>query len=282
MKKVKFRGITKLLRKIPIHAVAEFARQHTNSEVHVKESENRMNIVQMLEETKEMENVVKNIYLKGIKFTEESLSTILKDRQAVYKIRFTFYVRDLFNSASNVMKWFDLNKMNMKGDKDDFFCVIHAIAAGIFKFIQSKVIEIKQNKKGLVSNPEEPTTLNSALSLLTLAGGSFGKIYKCVKRRIAKLRRLHYKKKHEEWRSLIKFRKFMYCLVMTPQEKKNPAIPTPLMERDRGWLFVPKWVFLPYLRLLDQTLNLTAHHGGLKVYGDKLIQVQYIENIYTY
>ena len=65
-----------------------------------------MNIVQMLDETKEMENVVKNIYLKGIKFTEESLSTILKDREAVYKIRFTFYVRDMLNSASNVMKWF--------------------------------------------------------------------------------------------------------------------------------------------------------------------------------
>ena len=56
--------------------------------------------------------------------------------------------------------------------------------------------------------------------------------------------------------------------------EKNPAIPTPLMERDRGWLFVPNWVFLPYLRLLEQTLNLTAHHGDLKVYGDKLIQVQ--------
>ena len=134
---------------------------------------------------------MKIIYLKGIKFKEESLSTIPKDRQAVYKIRFTFYVRDLLKSASNVMKWFDLNKMNMKGDKDDFFCAIHSIAAGIFKFIQSKVIEIKQNKKGIVSNPEEPITLNPALSFSTLAGGSFGKIYKCVKRRIAKLGRLH-------------------------------------------------------------------------------------------
>ena len=133
LKKVAFRSMTKRLRKIPINIVADFARQFINSELHVKEIENRMNVVQMIEETKEMENIVKNIYQKGIKFTEESLSTILKDRQAVYKIRFTFYVRDMLSdSASNAMKWFNSNKMNMKGDKDYFFCVIHAIAAGIF------------------------------------------------------------------------------------------------------------------------------------------------------
>ena len=72
-----------------------------------------------------------------------------------------------------------LNKMNIKGDNDEKKdCVIHVIAAGIIKFTQSKVIAIKQSKKDLLSNPEEPTTMNSALSLLTLAGGSFGKIYR--------------------------------------------------------------------------------------------------------
>ncbi len=61
---------------------------------------------------------------------------------------------------------------------------------------------------------------------------------------------------------------------MTPKEKKNTyAIQGALLERDRGWLFIPKWVFLPYLRLLDQTINLTVHPGGMKIYGDKIIQV---------
>eukprot|EP00794_Sanderia_malayensis_P010398 gene10398-11482_t len=143
LKKAAFRSIAKCLQKVPINTVADFAREIINSELHVKEIENQRNIVQMLEETKGMENLVRNIYLKGIKFTMESLSTILKDRQAVYKIRFTFDVRDMLrDSASNPLKWFHSNKMKMSGDKGDFFCVIHAIAAAIIKFIQSKVIAI--------------------------------------------------------------------------------------------------------------------------------------------
>eukprot|EP00794_Sanderia_malayensis_P012449 gene12449-13736_t len=119
LKKAAFRSIAKRLRKVPINTVADFARQIINSELHVKEIENRRNIVQTLEETKEMENLVKNIYLKGIKFTEESLSTILKDRQAVYKIRFTFYVRDMLrDSASNPMKWFHSYKKIGKPTND--------------------------------------------------------------------------------------------------------------------------------------------------------------------
>ncbi len=119
---------------------------------------------------------------------------------------------------------------------------------------------------------KKPTT-NSILSLLTLGGGSFGKIYKSVKRNIKSI-----KNEKEKFYERIKFRKFLFQLVMTPREKRNPSIPSALKERDRGWLFIPKWVFLPYLRLLDRCIQLTAHQDGLKLYGKDLIKVIFIQH----
>eukprot|EP00794_Sanderia_malayensis_P006653 gene6653-7399_t len=211
----------------------------------------------------------------ALKIAEECLRKKPKDRQSVYRVKFTFYVRDIIHqSSSPLSKWFNSNKQTLLNEnKDDFACVVHAIAMGIFNFIQSNMMELKHNNGNEADSIKEPMTLNPAISLLTIGGGCFGKIYKCVKRRIAKLRRESYKAKEAQWKSLIEFRKFVYCLVMTPKEKKNiHAIPAALLERDRGWLFIPKWVFLPYLRLLDQTINLTVHPGGMKIYGDKLIQ----------
>eukprot|EP00794_Sanderia_malayensis_P002611 gene2611-3024_t len=234
-----------------------------------------MKIVQMLEETDELERTVRTFFLKALKIAEECLRKKPKDRQSVYRVKFTFYVRDIIHqSSSPLSKWFNSNKQTLLNEnKDDFARVVHAIAMGIFNFIQSNMMELKHNNGNEADSIKEPMTLNPAISLLTIGGGCFGKIYKCVKRRIAKLRRESYKAKEAQWKSLIEFRKFVYCLVMTPKEKKNiHAIPAALLERDRGWLFIPKWVFLPYLRLLDQTINLTVHPGGMKIYGDKLIQ----------
>ena len=109
----------------------------------------------------------------------------------------------------------------------------------------------KQNREAPISDTNDHKPTNSTESLLTLAGGSFGKIYKCIKRSIKKLRKENYEKKMAKWRSKISFRKFLYQLVMTQKEKRNPNIPKPLIEMDRGWLFIPKWVFLPYLRVLE-------------------------------
>ena len=105
---------------------------------------------------------------------------------------------------------------------------------------------------------------------MVLSGGCFGKIYKCVKRSIINYRR---KQNESKWSSQIESRKFLFQLVMTQNEKRNPNIPVALRARDRGWLFVPKWVFLPYLRLLDRCICLTANQQGLQIYGSNLIKV---------
>ena len=53
---------------------------------------------------------------------------------------------------------------------------------------------------------------------------------------------------------------------MTPRERANDCLLEALKERDRGWLFIPKWVLLPYLRALDRSINVNANTDGLARY----------------
>ena len=88
------------------------------------------------------------------------------------------------------MMWFFTNFKETDGSmKSHLSCALHSLGVGIFQFIQKQVMQIKQLKLQLQKNRTEKTVsdsekskCNSTLSLLTLAGGSFGKIYKCVKR----------------------------------------------------------------------------------------------------
>ena len=65
MKKVAFRSLIQSFRKTTsIAMVASFARQYLRSELHIHKTENRRKIVQMLEETFEMERIVKTFFYK--------------------------------------------------------------------------------------------------------------------------------------------------------------------------------------------------------------------------
>eukprot|EP00794_Sanderia_malayensis_P001109 gene1109-456_t len=241
MKKAAFRKMIKNFRKkTSVTTVANFTRRFLGSELHIQKNENRMKIVQMLEETDELERTVRTFFLKALKIAEECLRKKPKDRQSVYRVKFTFYVRDIIHqSSSPLSKWFNSNKQTLLNEnKDDFACVVHAIAMGIFNFIQSNMMELKHNNGNEADSIKEPMTTQSCYFIV------------------------------DNWW-------WKVCVLPcndTEGEKNIHAIPAALLERDRGWLFIPKWVFLPYLRLLDQTINLTVHPGGMKIYGDKLIQ----------
>ena len=43
--------------------------------------------------------------------------------------------------------------------------------------------------------------------------------------------------------------------------------------RGREFLFIPKWIFLSYLRSLDRSIIHIANEDGLKMYRKYLIQV---------
>lgn len=179
----------------------------------------------------------------------------------------------LGNSNSHEMQWFLTHFPEELSN--DFACVIHSIATAVFPFLQGKVLEFKT--KDLQTDTQdaktEPDSYNNVMSMLTLAGGCFGKIYKCVRRSVNRI--FHSKNQHKQntLAAKINFRRFLYQLIMTQREKKNPNIPATLIARDRGWLFIPKWVFLPYLRFLDRCLQLTCNVDALKLFGKNLIKV---------
>ena len=266
--------MAKKLQKMPSEIVQSHVITFLNTEKHVAIHPPRKQLLESLKVSGEMNDLIQYLLSKCNHIMMSCLKTSPKDRQSAYRIQYAFYVRDLIlNKSSQIVKQF---QGNFPEDMlEHFSSVIHAVAAGVFSFVQNQIIEMnkeEQNEK-IPMTDTNTTTTNSTECLLTIGGGCFGKIYKCVNRSIRKLRKIHYNTKEKLWRSKIKFRKFMFELVMTPNEKKNPNIPKALAERDRGWLFIPKWVFLPYLRMLDHCIGHTAHQHGLQLYGNKLIEV---------
>ena len=119
----------------------------------------------------------------------DCMENCLSDRQPMYKLSVAFFIRDtLKDSSSEELVWMKRNfpDPNMKSH---FCSVINCFGAAVFEFIQGQVIEIKASKvnkvlKKSLSASLESTFIqrgNNVLSLLTLASGSFAKIYKCVK-----------------------------------------------------------------------------------------------------
>lgn len=236
LSKVKFSAMAKKFRKIPSEIVQSYVVTFLNTEKHIFTHPSRKQLLESLKVSGEINDLVQHLLSKCNQIMMLCLKTSPKDRQSLYRIQYTFYVRDLMlNKSSQIVKWFE---DNFPEDMlEHFSSVIHAVAAGVFSFVQSQIIGInkeEQNKDIPMTDSDTTATNNSTESLLTIGGGCFGKIYKCVKRGIRKLRKTHYKTKEKQWRSKIKFRKFMYELVMTPNEKKNPNIPKALTERDRG------------------------------------------------
>ncbi len=220
--------------------------------------------------------LVKYLFAKCQQLMTSCFKKSPKDRQSSYRINYTFHVKAMVqDKSSEISKWFLENFT--ENISQHLYSVVHAVAAGVFEFTLSHFIKMnkeKQNREAPISDTNYHKPTNSTESLLTLAGGSFGKIYKCIKRSIKKLRKENYEKNKAKWRSKISFRKFLYQLVMTQKEKRNPNIPKSLIEMDRGWLFIPKWVFLPYLRVLDHCISHTSHQNGLWLYESNLIKVR--------
>ena len=84
---------------------------------------------------------------------------------------------------------------------EHFSSVIHAVAAGVFSFVQNQIIEMNKEEQSekIPMTDTNTTTTNSTECLLTIGGGCFGKIYKCVKRSIRKLSKIHYNTKEKQW-----------------------------------------------------------------------------------
>ncbi len=266
------------MRKISVSEIEEFTLDFLKMEKHiVTKCSTRGQIKNSLVESGRLRKNIEQFHAKAVQLMEECFKEDPKDRQSLYRIRYTFYIGDLLtNTSSDIMKWFYKDYCH-DGSTEDYSAVVHSIGAAVFGFVQQQVIKIKRNQVHEANQLEKPDGTkkqsNSVLSLLTLAGGTFGKIYKCLKRKIKKDRGKHYRAKESKWRADIKFRKMMYEIVMTAKDKKNPNIPKAIKARDRGWLFIPKWIFLPYLRILDRCISTTAHEDGLKLYGKNLLKV---------
>ena len=259
MPKNAFHGMVKWLKNIPTSEVVRFVNDFTNEERHLDAFKKRR-LMESLTASNEIEEIVKSLHSTASNLMLASFADIPKDRHPMYRIKYMTHIADipkdrhpmnrikymthikeiLGNPNSHEMQWFFIHFPEEL--PNDFVCVIHSIAAAMFNFLQGKVLEFKS--KDLPTNNQaaktEPDSYNNVLSMLTLAGGCFGKIYKCVRRSVNRI--LHSKGKHKQkaLSAKINFRRFPYQLIMTPRMKKNPNIPVTLKAQDRGWLFLPK------------------------------------------
>ena len=276
MDKKSFMSMVNALKTVAIGDVKDYVVVFLRNEKHIEVHAPRKDILDRLTSTAMLDILVKYLFAKCQEIMTSCFKQPPKDRQSSYRINYIFHVKAVVqDKSSEISKWF---LENFTEDiSQHLYSVVHAVAAGVFEFTQSHFLKMnkeKETREALLSDRSDHKPTNSTESLLTLAGGCFGKIYKCIKKSIKKLRKENYEKNKEKWRSNISFRKFLYQLVMSQKEKKNPNIPKPLIERDRGWLFIPKWVFLPYLRVLDHCISHTAHQNGLRLYGNNLIKVR--------
>ena len=70
----------------------------------------------------------------------------------------------MYDKSSKISKW--ASKNSLQGNDDNFYCVVQAIAAGVFQFVQSQVIRLnkeKQKEEHLETNI--PKIINSTESL---------------------------------------------------------------------------------------------------------------------
>ena len=220
--KKSFLSMANDLKRVSLVDVVSHVLKFLDNEKHIKNNAKRQELLNLLCTTSTINSLTKELFSKLKELMVKNLNAKAKEIHAKYRIKFTFYIRDMmYDKSSKISKW--ASKNGLKGNDDNFYCVVQAIAAGVFEFVPNQVIRLnKEKKENKHEESDVPKMVNSTESLLVLSGGCFGKIYKCVKRSI-----INYKRKQNEskWSSQIEFRKFLFQLVMTQNEKRNPNIP---------------------------------------------------------
>ena len=158
------------------------------------------------------------------------------NRQPLLRIRYTNFITNLIcNTEGSERKWFETHFPGISADH--YSCVLHSVGMAVLEFINAQNIEQKRNltlpTKHTVSSTDR-TRSNSVCSLLTVAGGSYGKIYNCVNRFIGKNLKAVDKVTLAVVQNYLRLKKFLRQLVMTPKEKEHPCFSKALKARDRG------------------------------------------------
>ena len=150
-------------------------------------------------------------------------------------------------------------------------CVVHAVGSGVYDFIQMQALKFNQRSENVITHViggGDNHSENLLASLFVVAGGCLGKIQKVMKN----FQRKNYRTKDKVLKSKLEMykviRKLLLNIVMTSKEKRNPCLPQTVKQRDRGFMFMPKWVFLTYLRMLDRCISQTATQNGVELYGN--------------
>ncbi len=181
LKKKEINSIVSTLKKIELVPMKNCILDLLKKEKHIEQNDRRKGILEDLKKTVAMSKLVSQLFSMCISLLKAGLSYNFKDRDAKYRIAYTFYVRDALSCrSSQVMKWFERRYFTNE-DKNHYICVVNSIAVIVFQFFQQHVLSLKKKKLEDSQSKTTVKTTNSILSLLTLAGGTFGKVYKCVK-----------------------------------------------------------------------------------------------------
>ena len=160
-----FLSIANDLKRVSLVYVVSHVLKFLDNEKHIKNNAKRQELLNLLCTTNTINSLTKELFSKLKKLMVQNLNFKPKGRQAKYRIKFTFYVRDMmYDKSSKISKW--ASKNSLQGNDDNFYCVVQAIAAGVFQFVQSQVIRLnkeKQKEEHLETNI--PKIINSTESL---------------------------------------------------------------------------------------------------------------------
>ena len=276
---VEMKNFIASLKSLQLSVVLQSVLSFLSTEEHIKKRE-RDSIINGLKVSNQLSELVKVVFQKGIQLLSSGLKNRAEDRQAMYRINFTFFLRSLiFGPSSNeketiISKWFKENFSGMT--IEHLSCVVHAVGSGVYDFIQMQALKFNQKNENVITHViggGDNHSENLLASLLVVAGGCLGKIQKVMKN----FQRKNYRTKDKVLKSKLEMyrviRKLLWNIVMTSKEKRNPCLPQTVKQRDRGFMFIPKWVFLTYLRMLDRCVSQTATQNGVELYGKNLMKV---------
>eukprot|EP00112_Aurelia_sp_Birch-Aquarium-sp1_P022053 Seg6091.1 transcript_id=Seg6091.1/GoldUCD/mRNA.D3Y31 product="hypothetical protein" protein_id=Seg6091.1/GoldUCD/D3Y31 len=146
--KKSFLSMAKDLKGVSLVDVVRHVLKFLDNEKHIKNNAKRQELLKLLCTTNYINSLTKELFSKLKKLMVQNLNVKPKERQAKYRIKFTFHVRDMmYDKSSKISKW--ASKNSLQGNDDNFYCVVQAIAAGIFHFVQSQVIKLKSKKRSI-------------------------------------------------------------------------------------------------------------------------------------
>ena len=176
------------LKTIVLQVIVKCVSDFSQAEKHMSKPEGRQ-ITESMITSRQLDQTIQKIYKKSPELMVDCMENGPSDRQPMYQLSVALFIRDILkDSSSEEMVWMK-RKFPDPNINSHFCSVLNCFGAAVFEFIQCQVIEIKALKvnkalKKSLSASSESTFIqrgNNILSLLTLAGGSFAKIYKCVK-----------------------------------------------------------------------------------------------------